>query len=185
MKRILSILISWILAGSLLVGCNNNTNKKDDATNNVKQEQQVEKKKEVKNKNATNKENTNKKEQTEKTNPNIKKTNTSKKVQQKKKTTNNEENDQICAICGEFVPMSDMCERNGKPVHYECIGAKKDNGDAIDEGESGVHRYGIDGKEQTEGDWNRQNSYINNGYSSHIDDNGDAYWTDDEGNEYR
>ena len=81
--------------------------------------------------------------------------------------------------------MSDMCERNGKPVHYECIGAKKDNGNAIDEGESGVHRYGIDGKEQTEGDWNRQNSYINNGYSGHIDDNGDAYWTDDEGNEYR
>ena len=66
--------------------------------------------------------------------------------------------------------MSDMCERNGKPVHYECIGAKKDNGDAIDEGESGVHRYGIDGKEQTEGDWNRQNSYINNGYSGHIDE---------------
>ena len=50
---------------------------------------------------------------------------TNKQEQQKEKNTNNEENDQICAICGEFVPVSDMCERNGKPVHYECIGAKK------------------------------------------------------------
>ena len=125
-KRITSILAASILAVSM-VGCSDNINKKDDTTNNVKQEQQIEKKNTNTNKDKvdTNKESTNNKEQTEKTNSNTEKNNTTKKVQQKEKNTNNEENNQICAICGEFVPVSDMCERNGKPVHYECIGAKK------------------------------------------------------------
>ena len=137
-KKLISILTSGILAVSM-VGCSDNINKKDDTTNNVKQEQQIEKKNTNTNKDKvdTNKESTNNKEQTEKTNSNTEKNNTTKKVQQtkkkttnkqeqqKEKNTNNEENDQICAICGEFVPVSDMCERNGKPVHYECIGAKK------------------------------------------------------------
>lgn len=125
-KRITSILAASILAVSM-VGCSDNINKKDDTTNNVKQEQQIEKKNTNTNKDKvdTNKESTNNKEQTEKTNSNTEKNNTTKKVQQKEKNTNNEENNQICAICGEFVPVSDMCERNGKPVHYECIGTKK------------------------------------------------------------
>ena len=109
-----------------------NDTKEKDHTENIKDTTQTEESEQVvqsKNKTA--------KKQTEKTNSNTEKTNTTKKVQQtkkktinkekqqKEKTTNDEEIDQTCAICGEFVPVSDMCERNGKPVHYECIGAKK------------------------------------------------------------
>ena len=42
-KKLISILTSGILAVSM-VGCSDNINKKDDTTNNVKQEQQIEKK---------------------------------------------------------------------------------------------------------------------------------------------
>ena len=97
-----------------------NDTKEKDHTENIKDTTQTEESEQVvqsKNKTA--------KKQTKKTNSNTEKNNTTKKVQQKEKNTNNEENNQICAICGEFVPVSDMCERNGKPVHYECIGAKK------------------------------------------------------------
>lgn len=93
-KRITSILAASILAVSM-VGCSNNINKKDDTTNNTKQEQQVEKKNTNTNKDKvdTNKENTTTKEQTEKTNSNTEKNNTTKKVQQKKKKTTKEEDD--------------------------------------------------------------------------------------------
>ena len=48
-----------------------------------------------------------------------------------------------------------------------------------------VKYYGIDGKEITAEDWHRQNKYAVEGYSSHIDDNDNVYWTDEDGNEYR
>ena len=91
-KRITSILAASILAVSM-VGCSDNINKKDDTTNNTKQEQQVEKKNTNTNKDKvdTNKEKTTTKEQTEKTNSNTEKNNTTKKVQQKKKKTTKEE----------------------------------------------------------------------------------------------
>ena len=93
-KKLISILTSGILAVSM-VGCSNNINKKDDTTNNTKQEQQVEKKNTNTNKDKvdTNKEKTTTKEQTEKTNSNTEKNNTTKKVQQKKKKTTKEEDD--------------------------------------------------------------------------------------------
>ena len=93
-KKLISILASGILAVSM-VGCSNNINKKDDTTNNTKQEQQVEKKNTNTNKDKvdTNKEKTTTKEQTEKTNSNTEKNNTTKKVQQKKKKTTKEEDD--------------------------------------------------------------------------------------------
>lgn len=93
-KRITSILAASILAVSM-VGCSDNINKKDDTTNNTKQEQQVEKKNTNTNKDKvdTNKEKTTTKEQTEKTNSNTEKNNTTKKVQQKKKKTTKEEDD--------------------------------------------------------------------------------------------
>lgn len=58
-KRITSILAASILAVSM-VGCSDNINKKDDTTNNVKQEQQIEKKNTNTNKDKvdTNKEST-------------------------------------------------------------------------------------------------------------------------------
>ena len=93
-KKLISILTSGILAVSM-VGCSNNINKKDDTTNNTKQEQQVEKKNTNTNKDKvdTNKEKTTTKEQTEKTNSDTEKNNTTKKVQQKKKKTTKEEDD--------------------------------------------------------------------------------------------
>lgn len=93
-KKLMSLVISGLLAVSM-VGCSDNINKKDDTTNNVKQEQQIEKKNTNTNKDKvdTNKESTNNKEQTEKTNSNTEKNNTTKKVQQKKKKTTKEEDD--------------------------------------------------------------------------------------------
>ena len=93
-KKLMSLVISGLLAVSM-VGCSDNINKKDDTTNNVKQEQQVEKKNTNTNKDKvdTNKEKTTTKEQTEKTNSNTEKNNTTKKVQQKKKKTTKEEDD--------------------------------------------------------------------------------------------
>ena len=87
-KKLMSLVISGLLAVSM-VGCSDNINKKDDTTNNVKQEQQIEKKNTNTNKDKvdTNKESTNNKEQTEKNN-------TTKKVQQTKKKTVNEEKQQ-------------------------------------------------------------------------------------------
>nr|DAW25003.1 MAG TPA: protein of unknown function (DUF4969) [Caudoviricetes sp.] len=94
-KKLMSLVISGLLAVSM-VGCSDNINKKDDTTNNVKQEQQIEKKNTNTNKDKvdTNKESTNNKEQTEKTNSNTEKNNTTKKVQQTKKKTVNEEKQQ-------------------------------------------------------------------------------------------
>lgn len=93
-KKLISILTSGVLLVGM-VGCSDNTNKKDDTTNNTKQEQQVENKNTNTNKDKvdTNKENTTTKEQTEKTNSNTEKNNTTKKVQQKKKKTTKEEDD--------------------------------------------------------------------------------------------
>lgn len=103
-KRITSILAASILAVSM-VGCSDNINKKDDTTNNVKQEQQIEKKNTNTNKDKvdTNKENTTTKEQTEKTNSDTEKNNTTKKVQQKKKKTTTKEEDDYYDENGEYV----------------------------------------------------------------------------------
>lgn len=89
-KKLISILAASILAASM-VGCSDNINKKDDTTNNTKQEQQIEKKNTNTNKDKV--ENATTKEQTEKTNSNTEKNNTTKKVQQKKKKTTKEEDD--------------------------------------------------------------------------------------------
>ena len=48
-----------------------------------------------------------------------------------------------------------------------------------------VKYYGINGKEQTKEEWYRDYKYINKGYNSHIDDDDNVYWTDEDGNEYR
>ena len=103
-KRITSILAASILAVSM-VGCSDNINKKDDTTNNVKQEQQIEKKNTNTNKDKvdTNKEKTTTKEQTEKTNSNTEKNNTTKKVQQTKKKTTTKEEDDYYDENGEYV----------------------------------------------------------------------------------
>lgn len=104
-KKLMSLVISGLLVGSLMVGCSDNINKKDDTTNNTKQEQQVEKKNTNTNKDKvdTNKENTTTKEQTEKTNSNTEKNNTTKKVQQTKKKTTTKEEDDYYDENGEYV----------------------------------------------------------------------------------
>ena len=53
------------------------------------------------------------------------------------------------------------------------------------EDEPTVKYYGINGKEQTKEEWYRDYKYINKGYNSHIDDDDNVYWTDEDGNEYR
>ena len=54
-----------------------------------------------------------------------------------------------------------------------------------EEDEPTVKYYGINGKEQTKEEWYRDYKYINKGYNSHIDDDDNVYWTDEDGNEYR
>lgn len=98
------------------------------------------------------------------------------------------ENDtDVCPECG--LP-SDECICDGDcddDMNYNDTTIYDDDDVVPDEfkDEPEVHYYGIDGKEQTEDDWYRQNEYMKNGYNGHIDDEGNAYWTDEEGNEYR
>lgn len=82
------------------------------------------------------------------------------------------ENDtKVCPECG--LPQDEcICDGDNPEVQY-------------DEEDSNTKYYGIDGKEQTEEDFYRQDEYAKKGYSGHIDDDGNAYWTDEDGNEYR
>ena len=96
----------------------------------------------------------------------------------------------------------DYCPECGQPID-DCI-CNGDTDDSIDysntpiyddyqepdefkqeDDEPTVKYYGINGKEQTKEEWYRDYKYINKGYNSHIDDDDNVYWTDEDGNEYR
>ena len=130
MKKLLSLILTGIIAVGM-VGCSVEENAEDSSEKQVKQEQKQEVKKEQANQDTEN----SKKETTKKDNNS---NNTSKENNTKKQTDKNientkEANDQICYICGEFVPVSDMTDIDGKVAHNECVGVSKSNGDEDEE----------------------------------------------------
>ena len=104
-----------------------------------------------------------------------------------------EEDDSIwtkdyCPECGQ--PIDDcICDGDTDPdIDYSNTQIYDDYQEPDEfkqEDEPTVKYYGINGKEQTKEEWYRDYKYINKGYNSHIDDDENVYWTDEDGNEYR
>ncbi|MDY6153139.1 MAG: hypothetical protein SPI06_06990 [Terrisporobacter sp.] len=93
-----------------------------------------------------------------------------------------------CPECGQ--PMDDcICNGDTDPdIDYSNTQIYDDYQEPDEfkqEDEPTVKYYGINGKEQTKEEWYRDYKYINKGYNSHIDDDDNVYWTDEDGNEYR
>ena len=196
-------LMSLAVIGMLMVGCTDTKesvkHEVPDTSNSTRQEQQVQpKKEEVKKEQEQPKEqikkDTTKKEQ----NDNIDPETGLAKV--KHGTHLQEEADKQDEDYGIWT--KDYCPECGKPFN-KCI-CDGDTDPDMDysntpvyddyqepdefkdeEDEPTVKYYGINGKEQTKEEWYRDYKYINKGYNSHIDDDDNVYWTDEDGNEYR
>ena len=131
MKKLLSLILTGVIAVGM-VGCSVEENAEDSSEKQVKQEQKQEVKKEQANQDTEN----SKKETTKKdnnSNNTSKENNTKKQTDKNIENTKEEANDQICYICGEFVPVSDMTDVDGKVAHNECVGVSKSNGDEDEE----------------------------------------------------
>ena len=169
-----------------------NTTKEENTTKDVSnittKEQSQEEEKQQPKKEETKKEDTTKQNTTSKDNTK-KESNT--KEQPKKDNTKSNNNTQEQEDPGVRHPAVDNNKEEWCPVCQEWYDPDKEThncevpDDYYEEEEDNTKYYGIDGKEQTEDDWNRQNKYIEKGYNGHIDDDGNAYWTDEDGNEYR
>lgn len=199
MKKLLSLILTGIIAVGM-VGCSVEENAEDSSEKQVKQEQKQEVKKEQANQDTEN----SKKETTKKdnnSNNTSKENNTKKQTDKNIENTKEEENDQICSICGEFVPVSDMTDVDGKVAHNECVGVSKSNGDedeeddyyapigSCDECGTDLHRYDAEyydkngnqiclscyQKEKSKPDY-----YCSQCGTGGYDD--DGYYTDDNGN---
>lgn len=185
-------LMSLAVISMLMVGCTetNNSFKQgiEDAISNTKQEQKVQTKKEQQVKT--------KKKQNDNIDPEtgLAKVKDGTHLQEEAaKQDKQNEDDSIWT--------KDYCPECEQPID-DCI-CNGDTDDSIDysntpiyddyqepdefkqEDEPTVKYYGINGKEQTKEEWYRDYKYINKGYNSHIDDDDNVYWTDEDGNEYR
>ena len=201
-------LMSGIVIGSMvlsMVGCTdtkeNDKQQAEDIINSTKQEQQVQpKKEEVKKQQPKEqpkeevKKDTTKKEQNDNIDPEtgLAKVKHGKHLQEE---ADKQDEDygvwtkDYCPECGQ--PIDDcICDGDTDPdMDYSNTPIYDDyqQPDEFEdeEDEPTVKYYGINGKEQTKEEWYRDYKYINKGYNSHIDDDDNVYWTDEDGNEYR
>ena len=196
-------LMSLAVIGMLMVGCTDTKesvkHEVPDTSNNTRQEQQVQpKKEEVKKEQEQPKEqikkDTTKKEQNDNIDPEtgLAKVKHGKHLQEE---ADKQEEDygiwtkDYCPECGQ--PIDDcICDGDTDPdMDYSNTPIYDDyqQPDEFEdeEDEPTVKYYGINGKEQTKEEWYRDYKYINKGYNSHIDDDDNVYWTDEDGNEYR
>ena len=195
-------LMSLAVIGMLMVGCTDTKesvkHEVPDTSNSTRQEQQVQpKKEEVKKEQEQPKEqikkDTTKKEQNDNIDPEtgLAKVKHGKHLQEE---ADKQEEDygiwtkDYCPECGQ--PIDDcICDGDTDPdMDYSNTPIYDDYQEPDEfkqEDEPTVKYYGINGKEQTKEEWYRDYKYINKGYNSHIDDDDNVYWTDEDGNEYR
>ena len=195
-------LMSLAVIGMLMVGCTDTKesvkHEVPDTSNSTRQEQQVQpKKEEVKKEQEQPKEqikkDTTKKEQNDNIDPEtgLAKVKHGKHLQEE---ADKQDEDygvwtkDYCPECGQ--PMDDcICDGDCDPdIDYSNTQIYDDYQEPDEfkqEDEPTVKYYGINGKEQTKEEWYRDYKYINKGYNSHIDDDDNVYWTDEDGNEYR
>ena len=195
-------LMSLAVIGMLMVGCTDTKesvkHEVPDTSNSTRQEQQVQpKKEEVKKEQEQPKEqikkDTTKKEQNDNIDPEtgLAKVKHGKHLQEE---ADKQDEDygvwtkDYCPECGQ--PIDDcICDGDCDPdIDYSNTQIYDDYQEPDEfkqEDEPTVKYYGINGKEQTKEEWYRDYKYINKGYNSHIDDDDNVYWTDEDGNEYR
>ena len=198
-------LMSGIVIGSIVLGMVGCTDTKEstkqqieDTSNSTRQPQQVQpKKEEVKKEQEQPKEqvkkDTTKKEQNDNIDPEtgLAKVKHGKHLQEE---ADKQEEDygiwtkDYCPECGQ--PIDDcICDGDTDPdmdySNTQIYDDYQEPDEFKQEDEPTVKYYGINGKEQTKEEWYRDYKYINKGYNSHIDDDNNVYWTDEDGNEYR
>ena len=195
-------LMSLAVIGMLMVGCTDTKesvkHEVPDTSNSTRQEQQVQpKKEEVKKEQEQPKEevkkDTTKKEQNDNIDPEtgLAKVKHGKHLQEE---ADKQEEDygiwtkDYCPECGQ--PIDDcICDGDTDPdmdySNTQIYDDYQEPDEFKQEDEPTVKYYGINGKEQTKEEWYRDYKYINKGYNSHIDDDDNVYWTDEDGNEYR
>ena len=196
-------LMSGIVIGSMvlsMVGCTDTKESTkqqiEDTSNSTRQEQQVQPKKEEVKKQQPKEEvkkDTTKKEQNDNIDPEtgLAKVKDGKHLQEE---ADKQEEDygvwtkDYCPECGQ--PIDDcICDGDTDPdmdySNTQIYDDYQEPDEFKQEDEPTVKYYGINGKEQTKEEWYRDYKYINKGYNSHIDDDDNVYWTDEDGNEYR
>ena len=195
-------LMSLAVIGMLMVGCTDTKesvkHEVPDTSNSTRQEQQVQPKKEqVKKEQEQPKEqikkDTTKKEQNDNIDPEtgLAKVKHGKHLQEE---ADKQDEDygvwtkDYCPECGQ--PIDDcICDGDCDPdmdySNTQIYDDYQEPDEFKQEDEPTVKYYGINGKEQTKEEWYRDYKYINKGYNSHIDDDDNVYWTDEDGNEYR
>ena len=195
-------LMSLAVIGMLMVGCTDTKesvkHEVPDTSNSTRQEQQVQpKKEEVKKEQEQPKEqikkDTTKKEQNDNIDPEtgLAKVKDGKHLQEE---ADKQDEDygvwtkDYCPECGQ--PIDDcICDGDCDPdmdySNTQIYDDYQEPDEFKQEDEPTVKYYGINGKEQTKEEWYRDYKYINKGYNSHIDDDDNVYWTDEDGNEYR
>lgn len=131
-KKLKALLITGVLTLGLCAGCGHdkemNTLQEKHGNSQKLVEQHEQDKEKLIEENKTSKQQTNKKndsqDKTVKQEKATKKTKTNStnknKETVKDKTDNNASTGQDCSVCGKFVPMSDMCDCNGKIHHRGC-----------------------------------------------------------------
>ena len=198
-------LMSGIVIGSIvlsMVGCTDTKESTkqqiEDTSNSTRQEQQVQpKKEEVKKEQEQPKEqvkkNTTKKEQNDNIDPEtgLAKVKHGKHLQEEADKQDEDYGVWTKDYCPECKQPIDDCVCDGDcdpDIDYSNTQIYDDYQEPDEfkqEDEPTVKYYGINGKEQTKEEWYRDYKYINKGYNSHIDDDDNVYWTDEDGNEYR
>ena len=195
-------LMSLAVIGMLMVGCTDTKesvkHEVPDTSNSTRQEQQVQpKKEEVKKEQEQPKEevkkDTTKKEQNDNIDPEtgLAKVKHGKHLQEE---ADKQDEDygvwtkDYCPECGQ--PINDCicngdCDPDMDYSNTQIYDDYQEPDEFKQEDEPTVKYYGINGKEQTKEEWYRDYKYINKGYNSHIDDDDNVYWTDEDGNEYR
>ena len=193
-------LMSLAVIGMLMVGCTDTKesvkHEVQDTSNSTTQEQQVQPKKEEVKKQQPKEEvkkDTTKKEQNDNIDPEtgLAKVKDGKHLQEEADKQNEDYGiwtKDYCPECGQ--PIDDcICNGDCDPdIDYSNTQIYDDYQEPDEfkqEDEPTVKYYGINGKEQTKEEWYRDYKYINKDYNSHIDDDDNVYWTDEEGNEYR
>ena len=196
-------LMSLAVIGMLMVGCTDTKesvkHEVPDTSNSTRQEQQVQpKKEEVKKEQEQPKEqikkDTTKKEQNDNIDPETGLAKVKHGTHLQEEADKQEEDYGIwtkdyCPECGQ--PIDDcICDGDTDPdMDYSNTQIYDDYQEPDEfkqeDDEPTVKYYGINGKEQTKEEWYRDYKYINKGYNSHIDDDDNVYWTDEDGNEYR
>ena len=200
-------LMSLAVIGMIMVGCTDTKesvkHEAPDTSNSTRQEQQVQPKKEEVKKQQPKEEvkkDTTKKEQNDNIDPETGLAKVKHGTHLQEEADKQHEDYGIwtkdyCPECGQ--PIDDcICDgdcdpdivypdEDNKNVQTPIYDDYQEPDEFKQEDEPTVKYYGINGKEQTKEEWYRDYKYINKGYNSHIDDDDNVYWTDEDGNEYR